>query len=625
MSRVNDFDDVYVDSRGRLLLQLYAYAGDAPAAEDALDEAFINASRHWHRLSTAQNRDSWLRDRAVRRLDARPRAGPRAGTAAQVTELDADPTGRVTSGLTRASPANARLLSALAALDATSRRLLIVRRLDGVDLASAAREVGLTDGAAEQALARATSALHGNGVDTTPTGLLAALVGLGDDLRGRPSPLPGSIRRSGTRRRVAFTLSLGVALVAVAAGAGALSAASPLSTPSATGPTPPVTSPPPSTPRPSLNGRSLLTAEQVSVVAGGGDAAWNVTPSTSTPPNTSVYGACVQAADNPPPDTRWIRDFDGPGKAAASHLRQVLQLAPSEAEATRSFQQIVDGFTLCTGHQLVGFSDVASLGQRTKVVDLRLPSTDGPVTEYVVVAQSGPAVTFLSAVSSPTRPSDVTTSELVELAGNSVNEVCTETTSPCAFPPYDMTAERPPSDGVSGEFLSVVDLPVVANIAKPWAGTDPTKVTRNPSATACDQADFAAGGARRVMSRSYVIPDQPGLPTVFGLSETVGTFRSGAAAKAFISQVATHVAGCHKRQLTLSVAASTTFTAARTNGDVWKVLQKTSKTTTLTLRVALVRYGDVVAQVTFTPAGVNDVSQPEFVALARRAAIRLAD
>lgn len=609
MSRVNDFDDVYSDSRYRLLLQLYAYAGDVPAAEDALDEAFISASRHWHRLSTARNRDGWLRDRAIKQLDGRPRI-------ARSPQIN-DP------GPARPAPDNVRLLSALAALDATSRRLLIVRRLDDVDLAAAAREVGLTNGAAEQALARVTSALHGRGVDTTPAGLGTALLGLGVDLQDRPSPPAQAIRRAGAQRRFVFTMSLGLVLVATAAGAGSLSAANPLSGgPAITSPTT-VTSPTtPPAPPPRLTAGSLLTGRQVTATAGG--AAWRGLPPPTMSSAESVYGGCTRAADNPPPFTRWIRDFSSPAGPKASQLREVLQLAPSQAEATRAYQQIVDGFTVCADQQLVSYSDVASLGERARLVGLRLPSTDGPITEYVVVAQSGPSVTFLSVTSTPAQPAGLTAAQLVTLAGTSVDTVCDQTRSACARPPYPTTAVRLPGDGVPGGFLSAFDLPIVDGLSNPWAATDPARVTSNPSATACDQADFAPGGASAVRSRRYVIRDEPGLPRGFGMSETVGTFASGADAKAFVSRVSSHVARCHTRQDSLRVAASSAFTAARSNGNVWKVLQSLSKTKTLTLRTALVRYGDRVAQVTFTPTKGNDVSQPEFVALAHRAAVRLA-
>jgi len=103
LSRVTDFDDTYAESRDRLLLQLYAYCGDADAADDALNEAFITASRHWQRLKAPETLHPWLRERAVRRLDGRLRTQPHAGAR-------------------QPSRQNARLLATLGKLDPTSRQ-----------------------------------------------------------------------------------------------------------------------------------------------------------------------------------------------------------------------------------------------------------------------------------------------------------------------------------------------------------------------------------------------------------------------------------------------------------------------------------------------------------------------
>jgi hypothetical protein len=162
-------------------------------------------------------------------------------------------------------------------------------------------------------------------------------------------------------------------------------------------------------------------------------------------------------------------------------------------------------------------------------------------------------------------------------------------------------------------------------VVQSWVGTDPSRVSDNPSATACDEANFRSHGATEVTTRSYVIPRAPQLPTLFGLSETQGSFPSKEAARTFVADVARHVASCERRQATLSVPQSTTFTTNRISGSVWQFRQKLSKRQVLTFRVALVRFGSTVAEVTFTPVGEYDVSQPDFVALAKRAGIRLAD
>jgi len=604
LSRVTDFDDTYAESRDRLLLQLYAYCGDADAADDALNEAFITASRHWQRLKAPETLHPWLRERAVRRLAGPLRTQPHAGAR-------------------QPSRQNARLLATLGKLDPTSRHLLIVRRLDDVDLASAAREVGLTTGAAEQSLARASSALHGNGVDTTPAALRAGLTRLGDDLEGLDASTPKSLRRAGSRRRYAATTLLGLALIAVAAGAGTLAASRPLASVPGTIPSPttPVTPTTPTVPPPQLGDGYLLTGDQVS--RADVNARWRTLPAGSPPTTGSVYGDCVQAAVNPPPDTAWIRDFATGAGRTRSRLRQVLQLAPSDAEAKRAFRQILAGFSICEGHQLVDYSRVRVLGERTYFIRLLAPGSGGSMVENVVISESGPAVTVLSTTSPSERASALSPSQIVRLAGTAVDRVCSETAGGCALPPYTITGQSPPSDGTASGFLAVVDLPLVPGVSQPWVGTNPKRVTGNPSATACDQADFAGHGATGLMSRSYVIPQATGLPTLFGLSETLGTFPTSEAARAFLGDVTRDVASCHKRQVTLTVLKSTSFSLHRTSGRVWQLRQKVSKKKVVTFRVALVRFGHTVAEVTFTPVGTYDVSQVEFVALARRAAVRL--
>lgn len=606
MSRVSDFDDLYASSRDRLLLQLYAYCGNADAAADALNEAFITASHHWHRVHSLEGIEGWLRQRAVRRLDGRVRALPQRRAAAL-------------------SRSNAQLLAALGALDLASRRLLIVRRLGGLDLATAAREVGLTDGAAEQALARATSTLHSNGVDTTPAGLQAGLTGLRDDLGAVEPASARSLRRAGTLRRYAAGGIVALVVVAVATGAGTLAASRPFASAPAKDPPARTTTPPGptvTTPPPKLDDGHLLTAAQVAQVDV--DAVWQVVPTRPAPPSISVYGDCVQAVDNPPPNSSWIRDFTTGTVPDRSRVRQVLQLAPTDVEARRAYRQIIAGYGLCEGHQLVDYARVRPLGEGAEFVRLLEPQRAGSMVENVVISQSGPVVSVVYVTSPAGTASALSPGQVVRLAGAAVNRVCSEVGGGCAFPPYTVTSGRPPADTTAPGFLSVVDLPSVPRVTQPWVGTDPAPVEGNPSATACDETGFVDSGGTDVKSRSLVIPGASALPTLFGLTETRATFARAELARSFVAHVTEHVQSCHKRQVTLSVVQSSSFDGHHSHGQVWQLRQKVSKQKVVTFRVALVRRGSTVAEVTFTPVGRYDVAQPVFLALAKRAAVRLA-
>jgi hypothetical protein len=303
----------------------------------------------------------------------------------------------------------------------------------------------------------------------------------------------------------------------------------------------------------------------------------------------------------------------------------VLQLAPTDVEAIRAYRQILAGFGLCAGHQLVDYSRVGVLGERSHFVRLVKPGLRGSVVESVVISESGPAVTVLSATSPAGEPSALSPPEVVKLAASTVDEVCTEVAGGCAYPPYTIISQRPPADPTAGGFLSVVDLPPVPRVTQPWVGTEPARVTGNPSATACDRTRFSGNGGTRVTSRSYVIPQATQVPTLFGLTETRASFGSNRAAREFVADVAKSVSSCHRRQVTLSVPQSTSFSAHRASGWVWQFRQKVSKNKVATFRVALVCFGRRVAEVTFTPAGAYDVLQPAFITLAQRAAIRLAE
>jgi len=608
LSRVSDFGDVHAGARDRLLLQLYAYCGDAAAADDALNEAFIGAAQRWRRVSAQGHPESWLRDQAIKRLDGRP--GP-----------------RTTPGGTQRSSPNGHLLAALQTLDPTSRRLLIARRLGDVELSRAAREVGLTPAEAEQALARASSTLHGHGVDTTPAGLRRGLGALGADLTGlEPTPAP-ALLRSGARRRVAVAVVAVVAVLVAAVLVGtvltARSGNSPAGPTLATGPS---TSPagPTSNAAPELDESSLLTAAAL-VRAGWPPAGrWRQLPPITTPPSESVYGGdgCVQAADNPPPGSSWSRDFAS-GGAAGARLRQVLQLAPSQIEATRAYHQVVDGFTGCVGHQLLAFSRVRGLGARAHLIRLHQPRTAGALTEVILVTRTGAAVSVLVLTSRATDAAAVTSPQLVRAGGSTVNGICADVEGPCGAAPYRLVRADPPPDPSAPGFLSVVDLPAIPGIVRPWFGTAPRQVEGDPSVTPCDRTSFAAGGATSVTTRSFVIPRDRRLPTAFGITETRALFSNEQDAKAVVSEVARAVAGCHRRQSNLSVPQTSSFSGARADGRIWRIYQQVSKRRELVFRTALIRVGPTVAAVTFTPVDRRDVSRTTFAALARRATVRL--
>jgi len=123
MTRVDEFDAFYSESRREVLHQVYALTGDLSASAAAVEDAYAHAWQHWPK---------------VRRGDPLDYVRPEAWRGALL---------RHTAHLRRrrhADGADTALLDALADLSTSARRLVILQTLAGLDLSTAAREVGVT-------------------------------------------------------------------------------------------------------------------------------------------------------------------------------------------------------------------------------------------------------------------------------------------------------------------------------------------------------------------------------------------------------------------------------------------------------------------------------------------------
>jgi hypothetical protein len=198
------------------------------------------------------------------------------------------------------------------------------------------------------------------------------------------------------------------------------------------------------------------------------------------------------------------------------------------------------------------------------------------------------------------------------VAGDCVGSVVTRATLP------------PPSGEVAG-MLAIADLPVIANVARPWVGTDPETATVNPAATTCDKASFLSAGAKKPMTRTFLIP-QAKLPERFGVTETTGRFGSPKAAAQFVNRVSRAMRTCPDKQLSSTVSRA----VVETNGyrgsayALWRLEnQVNQRQDTVAFWMGIIRVGPWVAQVNLTPVAKYDVSQGTFKALVTRARDRL--
>ena len=123
--------------------------------------------------------------------------------------------------------------------------------------------------------------------------------------------------------------------------------------------------------------------------------------------------------------------------------------------------------------------------------------------------------------------------------------------------------------------------------------------------------------------RSFVVPTADKLPDIFGMNQAVGEFRSTAAARAFVHEVRRSVGTCNDRQLSLEVRDAKDVDVRGGSADIWRIAVGTSEDKALIFRVALVRVGNVVSQLTFTPSRNYDIRDGQYVVLTQRVAARL--
>jgi hypothetical protein len=607
MSRADTFGTYYRESHARLLHQVYAYVGNTEIAQRALADAFVAAGHHWRKLADNPNKDAWIRERA---FSATGRARNRARKPWYVSAKEIRDDHRA-------------LLGVLAGLEPTDRHLIIARYLADLELATAGREVGLSETAAQASIEASLTRFYAADVDTSPVALAAALDHLGLDLLDEPADNAIRLRREGNRRRRSNMLLVGVTSLAVAIGAGAVTAAQtgadPLDGDSQTGVVPAQpTGPPPE----EFTADDLAPVTTVEAL----DPArrWEVVLTSSDFGADEPVTTCLAGSPSEKRATHyWVRTFSSGAGDDPTEAAQALEVAEDADDAQTTYERLVNEIGNCDDatRELTDYREVTDLGDAASMFTLRYAVEDGVREEQVTVVRTGKVVVTWAVRPTPAHP--VRSRAVVKVSGNSVDPLCGEAEGECSTPPYDVKAEPPPPTRTAPGYLATVDLPVFAGVLKPWLATAPKDVVNNPSSTDCDNADFTAANATSVASRSYVIPDAPQLSAIFGMSETVGDFRTDGAARRFVSQVTKRVANCEDRQPNAVVQSTDEIDDGALHGMIWQIDISPSENASLVFRVALLRVGSTVTQVTFTPAEKFDVDSAQYRELAQRAGQRL--
>lgn len=593
------FDAFYAASRSRLLLQAYALTGDLPAARSAVRDAFVAAWHHWRKVSRMENPEDWVRPHAWSHAQRRHTAR----IWHRDKSLDAE---------SRAT------LDALSKLTLNQRKVLLLTQLSSVSMEQMAREVGLTDETAARELQTAVSqfAVHRDVPSTAVRQHLEALEGRISSAR---FPRTTIVRRAGAARRrthtaVGMAACVGALLLAgtvvhqtngVSPGLGDVSAHG-------------RTDAPPE-PDPHLRVRDLLRRKQVGTLSAKGHVS-----SVSTKDNTGGNGINVICQPDRFADPEGIgalvRTFRFTGRPATKAL-QTVELSASPRIARRTYRETVNWFAGCHEErvQLLSTHRIEGTGDQAALLVLR--AWKKPVATFTIgVSRTGSLVTTtVRRTESAAAPK---LAPMARLTRQAVRGLCDHEQAGACTTPGGLRAAPPPATTRAPGFLQVVDLPPVVGISWPWIGTDPVRPRTNPAATRCDNADFTGKQVRRPRTRSFLIP-QSKAPKAFGVTETLGRFRTAEQARDFVGTIRKRMAGCEDEDLATTLRQVRHRSGKRTDLTIWNLRTEVSDDRTVEYRMAILRRGRVVVQLGFVPMGRRTVQDGAFGDLAERALDRV--
>ena len=599
MTRVDEFDAFYHDSRRQVLHQTYAATGDLTAAILAVQDAYAHAWQHWPKLRHSDPL-SQVRPEAMRL------ATLRRGTNLLRRKRQAD--------------TDTQLLTALAALSSTDRRLVILQTAGGLDIAAAAREVGLTAENAVEATDRAVTELE-DSLDASTGQIERRLEGMRRITDAASLPRASVIRRSGTRRKHRNTIIAVATSAAVIVGAGFL-----------------VTAP--------AGGRAdglhpqrqqigqaaedeetvgateeqLLSAPQVTQLDA--DLLWTETGTSTNLDEIEPYATCARARYGTTKLRQaYVRTYKAGGKAKQTAV-EAIEVARTKKAAEQSYAKQLRWYASCQVPrvQLLGAYSAHRDGNDLRVIQLRKWS-DPIRTITVGVARSGFVTSTL--VHQVDKPRGPQIDEFAQVLDDSLGLLCGNTGGVCQFA-GEVRSVAPPVVQPAG-FLGAVDLPPVANLAKVWFPTKLLRMKQNPSATTCDDAQYSGKGVSGVRARLYVVPEAEQLPETFGISETIATFKSEKGAEAYLKRLEKRFRTCADRKLTARVRGPSRLSHGPVRLRTWWLSIETTSDEDVEYRVALVRNGNRIAHLMFSPVGKFDIARRAWNALGIRAGHRLSE
>jgi RNA polymerase sigma-70 factor, ECF subfamily len=143
-----DYERFFRATYARLVVAL-TLAADRAAAEDAAQDAYVQALKHWERIQHYDDPAAWVRHAALNRL-----ANHRRGTARRDRAVDRLAVSAARHAVDGDTAALADLRAALAGLPERERTAVVLHHVIGVPVADLASELDLPEGTVKSILAR---------------------------------------------------------------------------------------------------------------------------------------------------------------------------------------------------------------------------------------------------------------------------------------------------------------------------------------------------------------------------------------------------------------------------------------------------------------------------------------
>ena len=600
MTRVDEFNSFYSATAAQALQVTYAVCGNRHVAQEATVDAYRRAWRDWPKIRQ-RNPLGYVRTEAWKLT------GLSRGTHPLRRKHEDD--------------SDTGLLDALASLSGNDRRLIALMTLGDIDLEEASREVGLP---AEVGIENVTTALMtleqklGQSIDEIERRMHDLSV-ITTKLSLPPAETVRTLARRGRRRNTVALVAAALAFIVLGGFSitegDSLARSAELPSREKVG----AERPDKELMAQKLDASNLLTVSQVKTLNPA--QPWKIVKTDTNVDNTVPYATCptTRFADTKPLRV-FVRTFET-GALDHERVAQSIEVSKSDVVAEKAYRRLVGWYSDCE-HPRVQLVD--SYTVRRPFGDfqiLRLRSHRFPERTFTVgFAHSGTVTSTLVHEVDSTKGPDI--NEFARTLNNSVSRLCVDSGGVCTNDIRVMKSDPPPTT-LAPDFLGIVDLPPIAAVDKVWAGTDPVVGKTNPAATLCDNATFNGKNVAQASSRVFLIPEATELPQQFGVAETTARFDSEKAAKTFVANVGAKVQKCPETNLSASLDQRTTINSATASGTVWRVGFEVNKKTKIYYRMALIRRGKDVAQVTFTSAPKYDISSSEFERLAKRSGQRL--